>query len=42
MLIAVSVLIAKIIARDNFGAPRQESTPPLVIAYSYEHYAQLK
>jgi len=42
MSIAVSVLIAKFPARNNFGAARQESSPQSATAYSFERYCDTK
>jgi len=40
MPIAVSVLIWKFTARNNFGAARQESNPQSATAYSSVRYGQ--
>ena len=40
MIIAVSVLIAGLSARNNGGAARQESNPQSATAYSSVRYAQ--
>jgi len=40
MSIAVSVLIANLPARNNFGATRQGSSPKSATAYSFRRYVQ--